>query len=111
MEKRRGSSAGFIRDPSNHHVSPHGVKTTIPSAVPLHWPNPTASDLELCPSRKVVLNEKQKFWFATNFIRTSKYTTANFMPKFMAQVSCSAGANELGGLSGEEGVGERPGFC
>lgn len=57
----------------------------LPNSLPQNWPNPSEEDIKECPTRNIIVNGPQGYLFASNFIRTSKYTAWNFLPKFLAQ--------------------------
>jgi phospholipid-transporting ATPase len=57
-----------------------------PSGLPKGWPNKTSpEDLQLLPRRQISVGvgHEQQFSFRTNFVTTSKYTLANFVPLFL----------------------------
>ena len=56
-----------------------------PPSLPPNWPNPSEADLAQRPHRKIVVRGPQDYVFASNFIKTSKYTRGTFLPKFLAQ--------------------------
>jgi hypothetical protein len=57
----------------------------LPNGLPVNWPYPSDADMKAFPNRNIVVNGPQGYFFATNYIITSKYTTWNFLPKFLAQ--------------------------
>jgi hypothetical protein len=57
----------------------------LPGALPPHWPNSTAEELEAFGQRIVQVNSDQIYSFHSNFVKTSKYEVWNFLPKFLLE--------------------------
>jgi phospholipid-transporting ATPase len=56
-----------------------------PSPLPRNWPKSTAKDIEDCPQREIEIGSEQRYHFASNFVKTSKYEPYNFLPKFLLE--------------------------
>ena len=61
------------------------TSNVLPSALPPHWPNSSAEEIEAFGQRHVAIGEPQTFSFVNNFVKTSKYETYNFLPKFLME--------------------------
>lgn len=73
------------RSPSHSRSSSLSLSLSpsLQPSLPLHWPNSSTESLTLKPNRIVILGAEQHFSFSTNFVKTSKYETWNFFPKFL----------------------------
>ncbi|CAM9414176.1 unnamed protein product [Choristocarpus tenellus] len=58
-----------------------------PPSNPRGWPdNSQEGDLQERPNRVILIDEgEQESWFCSNFVRTSKYTVLDFLPKFLME--------------------------
>jgi phospholipid-transporting ATPase len=57
----------------------------LPSGLPAGWPRSTEADFAALPNRIINLGDEQSYSFKDNFVKTSKYTVANFVPKFLLE--------------------------
>jgi len=56
----------------------------MPASPPRGWPdNVKAEELEAQPERVVSINGAQRFSFRSNFVKSSRYTLATFLPMFL----------------------------
>ena len=57
----------------------------LPSGLPKGWPHSTEEDFNALPNRIINIGDEQSYSFKDNFVKTSKYTVANFVPKFLLE--------------------------
>lgn len=57
----------------------------LPNGLPAGWPKSTEADFAALPNRVINVGEDQTYYFKDNFVKTSKYTVANFVPKFLLE--------------------------
>jgi phospholipid-transporting ATPase len=51
--------------------------------LPRHWPHSGPEDLAERPVRYIEIGGPQHFWYCSNFVRTSKYSSMDFLPQFL----------------------------
>ena len=59
-------------------------RTTCRMVLPAGWPKSTEEDFAALPNRIINVGAEQ-VTFRDNFVKTSKYTVANFVPKFLLE--------------------------
>ena len=57
----------------------------LPNGLPAGWPKSTEEDFAALPNRIINVGAEQSYFFRDNFVKTSKYTVANFVPKFLLE--------------------------
>jgi phospholipid-transporting ATPase len=57
----------------------------LESSLPSNWPASTQEDLANKPNRIIIVGGQQSYAFRNNFVKTSKYETWNFLPKFLLE--------------------------
>lgn len=56
-----------------------------PSGLPAGWPNSSAEEFKAFPNRLINVGRFQDYQYKNNFVKTSKYTVGNFVPKFLLE--------------------------
>ena len=56
-----------------------------PSGLPAGWPNSSAEEFKEFPNRLINVGKVQDYFYKDNFVKTSKYTVGNFIPKFLLE--------------------------
>jgi len=59
--------------------------STLPSSLPINWPNSKQEDIDAKPKRIISVGSNQEYYFKSNFVKTSKYEIWNFLPKFLLE--------------------------
>lgn len=54
-------------------------------SLPNNWPRSTPEDVASKPNRIIIIGGQQNYAFRNNFVKTSKYETWNFLPKFLIE--------------------------
>jgi phospholipid-transporting ATPase len=54
-------------------------------SLPSNWPVSTQEDIANKPNRIIIVGGQQSYAFRNNFVKTSKYETWNFLPKFLME--------------------------
>ena len=57
----------------------------LTSSLPNNWPKSSEEDLNERPNRIILIGDQQQFAFKNNFVKTSKYESYNFLPKFLLE--------------------------
>ena len=60
-------------------------QNSLPPGLPKHWPHSNAEDLAERPVRYIEIGGPQHFWYAPNYVQTSRFTSSNFLPLFLLE--------------------------
>jgi phospholipid-transporting ATPase len=80
-DKQNNPSAILLRLGSAMMNKQQNLEPSLPN----NWPKPTPEDIASKPNRIIILGDQQTYAFRNNFVKTSKYETWNFLPKFLME--------------------------
>eukprot|EP00605_Chrysophyceae_sp_TOSAG23-4_P000732 GSChrysophyteH1.ASY1.ANO1.817.1 assembled CDS len=88
---RKSASENRAAEPVSAGPSHRGAiparrpKSELPSGLPANWPDSSPEELGERPVRHIEVGRPQIYAFKDNFIKTSRFTTADFLPKFFLE--------------------------
>jgi hypothetical protein len=87
----RKNDAGVVQAPAMRKKEDESASVgarnpnSLPPGLPKHWPHSNAEDLAERPVRYIEIGRPQHFWYAPNYVQTSRFTSSNFLPLFLLE--------------------------
>lgn len=83
LNRNNDANAAPVQQQEAGEEKKGGITGMLPPGLPRHWPHSGPEDLAERPVRYIEIGGPQHFWYSSNFVRTSKYSGADFLPQFL----------------------------